>query len=129
MADYEKDLGTIFSLLQKILDEIEDIQSRLPKDRIPPSDLPNLIWFDTLPSYMDMRQGSALPQKNSVDRRNNIVLGNSEVIHLFDESGYNYELKSLDKDWDDRYCKRNNLYFVEIVQLHLGFDRFFEFIS
>ena len=129
MADYEKDLGTIFSLLQKILDEIEDIQSRLPKDRIPSSDLPNLIWFDTLPSYMDMRMGTALPQKNSVERRNNVVLGNSEVIHLFDESGYNYELKSLDTDWDDRYSKRNNLYFIEIVQVHLGFDRFFEFIS
>ena len=103
MADYEKDLGTIFSLLQKILDEIEDIQSRLPKDRMPASYLPNLIWFDTLPSYMDMRKGSALPQKNSVDRRNNVVLGNTEVTHLFDESGYNYELKSLDRDWDDMY--------------------------
>lgn len=129
MADYEKDLGTIFSLLQKILDEIEDIQSRLPKDRIPTSDLPNLIWFDTLPPYMDMRKGIALPQKNSAERRNNVVSGNSEVIHLFDESGYNYELKSLDKDWDDRYCKRNNLYFVEITQVHMGLDRFFEFIS
>ena len=129
MADYEKDLGTISSLLQKILDEIEDIQSRLPKDRIPSSDLPNLIWYDTLPSYMDMRKGSVLPRKNSVERRNNVVMGGSEVIHWFDESGYNYELKSLDRDWDDRYCKRNNLYFVEITQVHMGLNRFFEFIS
>ena len=129
MADYEKDLGTISSLLQKILDEIEDIQSRLPKDRIPPSDLPNLIWYDTLPSYMDMKKGSVLPRKNSAERRNNVVMGGSEVIHWFDESGYNYELKSLDRDWDDRYCKRNNLYFVEITQVHMGLNRFFEFIS
>ena len=129
MADYEKDLGTISSLLQKILDEIEDIQSRLPKDRIPTSELPNLIWFDTLPSYMDMRKGIALPQKNSSERRNNVVMGNSEIIHMFDECGYNYELKSLDRDWDDTYSERNNLYFVEITQVHMGFNRFFEFIS
>ena len=129
MADYEKDLGTISSLLQKILDEIEDIQSRLPKDRIPTSELPNLIWFDTLPSYMDMRKGIALPQKNSAERRNNVVMGNSEIIHMFDECGYNYELKSLDRDWDDTYSERNNLYFVEITQVHMGFNRFFEFIS
>jgi hypothetical protein len=121
MADYEKDLGTIESLLQKVLSELEGIKSKLSPE------LSNLIWYDNLPSYSDMRSGRALPKKNAADRRNISVLGCTEVTHFFDECGFNYEVKPL-KRWHDKYSDRNNLYFVEITQVHLGLERFFEFI-
>lgn len=121
MADYEKDLGTIFSLLQKILKELEYMKTKLPDE------LPNLIWYDNLPPYSEMKSGRSLPKKNVADRRNICVLGCTEVTHLFDECGFNYEVKSL-KSWHDKYSHRNNLYFVEITQVHLGLERFFEFI-
>ena len=121
MADYEKDLGTIESLLQKVLDELEDIKSKLS------SELPNLIWYDILPSYSDMKSGRSLPKKNSANRRNISVLGSTEVTHMFDMCGFPYEVKPI-AQWHDKYSNRNNLYFIEITQVHLGLERFFEFI-
>lgn len=128
MADYEKDLGTILSLLQKVQSDLEDIKSSLPKPRIDTTDLPTLVWYDALPPYLEMSKGEAIPQKNSANRLNAVSTGHSEIITWLDECGYNYEVKSL-KDWDDGYCKRNNIYFIEINQIHDRFDRFVEFIS
>jgi hypothetical protein len=122
MADYEIDLGTIFSLQQKILSELEDIKNRLD------CPLPTLLWYDNLPSYTDMQKGRRFPQKNSSNRRNISVLdAETGVMHLLDGCGFDYEVKALD-NWHDKHSNRNNLYFVEITQVHLGLDRFFEFI-
>ena len=121
MADYEKDLGTISSLLHKILEDLSDIKSKLDFE------LPTLLWYDSLLSYTDMKSGKSLPKKNTANRLGLSVLGVTEMPHILDECGFNYEIKGIG-DWDDRYSNRNNLYFIEITQVHLGLERFFEFI-
>jgi len=127
MAASETDLGNIQTLLQKVLDEVQSLRKEISVLKTNPrkiSNQPPILWFDKLPPIRELAKGE-YPQKNSSsDPHNKVCFGPTDIVDLYERMGIPFEMKDI-SDWNDTYVDRDNLYFIEIVQVHVNVEDIF----
>lgn len=136
MAESETDLGKIQTLLERVLFEVESLRDEIKLKNINPQTFrsgPPIIWYDKLPPR-DIQRATlgewnpANMPKNTLHRKNNVVHGTTDIPYYYEKLGLPFECKDF-REWDETYAVENNLYFIEMTQVHLGMGGMFEYID
>lgn len=121
MAESETNLGTIQSLLERLILEVQSLRDEISSDSVtnnPLFDMPLQLWYDRLPRLGDYDE-LILPEANLSDKSNLAVNDKSCIPELFDRHGVNFDMKSIDT-FNETDAQYNNLYFIELRQVHHG---------
>jgi len=153
MVESTTDLGTVKKLLDQVLEEVRSLKSiiqsedsvvgkKVPAPENSHTNVP-VLWYDELnfgsenPDYYDDQ--SLWPNKNLSGYNEVITPGYSmegdekwiskhsqvsELIHYMNLTGDPYRIRAIDS-WDDKEFQHgDNLYFIEITQVHSHLSKF-----
>lgn len=130
MAASDTDLGNIQTLLERALSEIKILREQMSLEKKSSAlefvSTP-ILWYDNLPPLSDISKGIH-PHKNALHKNNVSLDGKTDIIHVCDKAAAKYELKQM-SDWDDKYSDRQNLYFIELSQVHDGIESTLSFVN
>ena len=133
MAESEQDLGNIQTLLQQVLSEIQNLKYEIRAAGLEGSHKSNsenmpILWYDKLPRGIEVERNWASLPKNTLHRKNKVCLGMSDMPDLYNRLGIEVKLKDI-REWDESYANKNNLYYVEMTQVHEDLSCVFDYID
>ena len=145
MAESEDGLGTVKILLEQVLEEVLYLKKILATPKEEELKLVDVhapvLWYDEIAgSTRDYYENPTVwPQKNLSAYANDVVNpedaksdekwlnkfgGTSEILHNYNIVGAPYKIRPI-ASWDeDEYRKTDNLYFIEVTQVHSYLNQF-----